>query len=176
MNYLLLLALGGAASLTACSGGTVDPASGEVVLMHNDFEALGEWIPDSTTLSQTRVHSGHHSLTVGPRREYSLTYRQLLGNLSPTHIRGVRVSAWIYTPGKNVTAELRVALNNAAGVSTVMDDAIKLPPTKGKWLKVSKEIVFPPSITHSYELVIYLWRGSGNETAFLDDLQLTVLP
>jgi hypothetical protein len=176
MNYLLLLALGGAASLTACSGSTADPASGEAVLMHNDFEALGEWIPDSTTLSQTRAHSGHRSLTVGPKREYSLTYRQLLGNLSPTYIRGVRVSAWVYTPGKNVTAELRVALNDAAGGALAMDKVIKLPATKGKWLKVSKEVIFPPSITHSYELVIYLWRGSGNETAFLDDLQLTVLP
>ncbi|MGI4735114.1 MAG: hypothetical protein ACRYG7_08045 [Janthinobacterium lividum] len=174
----LLLALAGAASLTACSSDNPTAALGKDVLMHNDFESMVGWIPDPVALTQEKAHSGQYSIKVDQEHEYSLGYNYLLGQLSPTRIRGVRVEAWVYAPDHNPSAQIRVALNNAVGGATIMNDGIEFGAQVkdfGKWVKVSKEISFPPTANYTSQLVIYLWRGGSSSKAFMDDIQLTAL-
>jgi hypothetical protein len=177
MKYILL-ALFGAASLTACSSENSTATSNKDVLMHNDFESMVGWVPDPTALTQDEAHSGHYSLKVDEQQEYSLNYKNLLGYLSPTRIRGVRVEAWVYASTQNPSAQIRVALNEAAGGTTIMNDGIGFASQvkdSNKWVKVSKEVLFPSTANYTSQLVIYLWRGDGSSKAYIDDIQLTAL-
>lgn len=178
MKHFALACLG-AASLTACSSDNPSTATNKSVLMHNDFENLVGWIPDAANLSKEQAHSGQYSIKVDKDNEYSITYRNLLGQLSPSRIRGVRVEAWAYAPEKNTPALLRISLNKTVGGEPTMTEGIDLAtqvPEAGKWVKVSKEIVFPLSSNYSSQLVVYLWRADSGSTAYVDDLVLTALP
>lgn len=177
MKYLLF-ALAGAVGLSACSSGSPTAAPSKDVLMHNDFESMVGWIPDPVALTKEQAHSGVYSVKVDQEHEYSLGYNYLLGQLSPTRIRGVRVEAWVYAPDHNPSAQIRVALNDAVGGKTMMNDGVEFGSQVkefGKWVKVSKEIAFPPTANYSSQLVIYLWRGGSSSKAFMDDIQLTAL-
>lgn len=176
MKYLLLV-LTTAIGLSACSGDNAASAPDKDVLMRNDFEELVGWIPDPVALTQEKAHSGRYSLKVDPAHEYSMGYNYLLGQLSPTRIQGIKVEAWAYAPEKDPTAQIRVAINNVAGGTPIMSEGIDFSSQVkeyGKWVKVSKEFVFPPSANYTSQLVVYLWRGSGGK-AFIDDVQLTAI-
>jgi hypothetical protein len=173
----LLLVLIGAASLSACSGDNSSAKLGKDVLMHNDFESMAGWIPETTALTRDKAHSGNYSVKVDQEHEYSMGYNCLLGQLTPTRIRGVRLEAWGYTPD-NMNAQLRLALNDAVGGKTFMLEGIEYGEqvkTTNKWVKISKEFIFPPNANYSSQLVVYLWRGGGNGPAYFDDVQVTAL-
>jgi hypothetical protein len=180
MKYLLL-ALAGAATLSACSRDNADfPAKN--ALMHNDFESAAGWVADATSLSTEQAHSGKISLKVDPAHPYSLTYYSLLGKLSEVQIRGVHVEAWAYAPSHTASANVRlsIGLNDVAGGQMILGDGIPFSTQvteDGKWVKVSKDFVFPPKANYTSQLVIYLWNGGGTGSgpAYLDDIQLTAL-
>lgn len=182
MNYRLL-ALAGAAALTACSRDNAKfPA--QDALMHNDFESAAGWVADATSLSTEQAHSGKVSLKVDGAHPYSLTYYSLLGQLSEVHIRGVHVEAWAYAPNHaaSANARLSIGLNNAPGGQMMLGDGIPFSTEvteDGKWVKVSKDFIFPPKANYSWQLVIYLWNGGatapGTGAAYLDDIQLTAI-
>jgi len=177
MKYLLL-ALASAASLAACSGNKAETASAKDVLMHNDFENMAGWVSDPTPFTQEKAHSGRYSLKVDQDHEYSLGYNYLLGQLSPTRIRGVRVEAWVYLPERNNTAQIRVAVNGAAKGETIMNEGIDLNAEvkdTGRWTKVSKEFTFPTTVNYTSQLVMYLWRGGNSGKVFMDDVQISAL-
>lgn len=173
-----LLVLAGAASLSACSGKNSLAEPDKDLLMHNDFETVAGWVADPATLTQEKAHSGRYSLKVDKDHPYSLTYYSLLGQLSPTRIRGVRVDAWAYKPDRDNSVQLRLGLNEAAGGKLMMGDGIAYTDQvkePGKWVKISKEITFPPNATYSSQLVMYLWNEGGAGAGYLDDVQLTAL-
>jgi hypothetical protein len=180
MNYLLL-ALASAAALSGCSRDTpAFPAKDAV--MHNDFESTAGWVADATSLSTEQAHSGRFSLKVDPTHPYSLTYYSLLGQLSEVHIRGVRIEAWAYAPSHTASANVRlsIGLNDAPGGKLLLGDGISFGSQvteDGKWVKVSKDFIFPPKANYSSQLVMYLWNGGnagpGAGPAYLDDIQLT---
>ena len=177
MKYFLL-ALAGAASLSACTSKDSSAEPDKDSLMHNDFEMVAGWVTDPTTLTQEQAHSGHYSLKVDKDHAYSLTYYSLLGQLSPTRIRGVRVDAWAYEPDKDNSVQLRVGINDTAGGKVIMGDGIAYNDQvsePGKWVKISKEITFPANATYNSQLVMYLWNGSGTGAGYLDDVRLTAL-
>ena len=145
MKYFLF-ALAGATSLSACSGNNSAAEPDKDLLMHNDFETVAGWVADPTTLTQEQAHSGRYSLKVDKDHQYSLTYYSLLGQLSPTRIRGVRVDAWAYKPDKDTNVQLRIGLNDAAGGKLMMGDGIAYNNQVGepsKWVKISKEHYLP---------------------------------
>jgi hypothetical protein len=177
MKYVLL-ALAAATSLSGCSGDNSTATSDKDVLMHNDFESMVGWIPDAVALTQEKAHSGRYSLKVDKEHEYSLGYNQLLGQLSPTRLRGVRIDAWAYAPEKDPTAQLRVALNGTVGGQAIAGEGVEFGSQVkdyGKWVKVSKEFIFPPNANYTSQLVVYLWSGGGPRRAYVDDVQLTAL-
>lgn len=174
----LLFALVGAVSLSACSSDNSSATLGKDVLMHNDFESMVGWIPDPVALTRDKAHSGNYSIKVDQDHEYSMGYNYLLGQLSATRIRGVRLDAWAYAPDKNMNAQLRLALNDAVGGKPIMVDGIAYSEQvkdPNKWVKISKEFIFPPNANYSNQLVVYLWRGGGSGRAYVDDVQLTAL-
>lgn len=182
MNYLLL-ALLGAATLSGCTGDKSGfPAKN--ALMHNDFESAAGWVADASSLSTEQAHSGKTSLKVDAAHPYSLTYYSLLGHLSETHIRGVHVEAWAYAPSHTASANVRlsIGLNNAPGGQMMLGEGIPFSSEvteDGKWVKVSKDLIFPPKANYSWQLVMYLWNGGGTDPgagpAYLDDIQLTAI-
>lgn len=177
MKYFLLT-LAGAASLTACSGNKADTVLDKDVLMHNDFENMLGWVPDAALFTDEQAHSGRYSLQVNQDHEYSLAYNYLLGLLSPSRIRGVRVEAWVYMPERNSSAQIRVAVDGANKGETLMKEGIDLGAEvkdTGKWQKVSKEFTFPTNANYTSQLVIYLWRGGDKAKVFMDDVQVIAL-
>jgi hypothetical protein len=171
-----LLAVVGATSLSGCSNSNTKVSKD--VLMHNDFESLAGWVPDAVTRKQEQAHSGHYSIKADQTHPYSLTYYSLLGQLSPTRISGVRVDAWAYMSSKDINASLRVGVNDVVGGKMVMGDGIDYNnevQVPAKWVKISKDFAFPPTVNYSSQLVIYLWGPGGNGTAYIDDIQLTAL-
>lgn len=175
-----LLALAASILLNACSSDS--PASlDKDVVMHNDFESVIGWAPDASTISKEQAHSGSYSLKVDIAHPYSLTYYSLLGQLSPTRIRGVNVEAWVYTPNlaNSANVQLSIGLNDAPGGKMLASEKISFAELKdsNKWAKVSKEFIFPLAANYSSQMVIYLWNGSSNGTnrgpAYLDDIKLT---
>lgn len=181
MKYVLLAAA--VAGLSACSGDNAAVGPDQDVLMHNDFESTVGWVPDATAPSAEQAHSGRYSLKVDAAHPYSLTYYSLLGKLSASRIRGLRVEGWAYTPNPAASASvgLRVGINDAPGGKLLLGDGIaygEQVKEAGKWTKISKEITLGPTVNYSSQLVIYLWSGGtgpGAGPAYLDDISVTAL-
>jgi hypothetical protein len=177
-----LLALAGAVLLNACSSDSSASLDKDVV-MHNDFESVLGWTPDASTISKEQAHSGSCSLKADATHAYSLTYYSLLGQLSPTRIRGVRVEGWAYTPNlaNSANVQLSIGLNEAPGGKMLASEKIPFSELKdaNKWVKVSKDFIFPLAANYSSQLVIYMWNGGSNGSssgpAYLDDIQLTAI-
>lgn len=172
-NFFLALPL---AALVACGSDnstTVD----KDVLMTSDIDGVAGWLPDQNALVKGEAHSGAYSLRVDQNHEFSPGYTAIMGKLSPTHLRGVKLEAWVYATDKNATAKLELAVNEAPGGKELLRSQTKLDEVKdyGKWVKVSKDIIFPPTVTYSSQLVIYVSRAGATSPAYVDDLQLTAL-
>lgn len=173
-NILLALPL---AALFAC--GSDDSAKdAKDVMMNADFDSLVGWVPDPSTLTKEKAHSGAYSLKVDPTHEYSLTYSNTLGQLSGTRIRGIKVDAWAYLPSKDAAANLVFVLKDNVGGQDILNEQIGLlsqVKEYGKWVQISKEISFPASANYTSQLGVYLWRASSAVPVYVDDIRVTAL-
>jgi hypothetical protein len=163
------------ALLAACGGSS--SADNKDLLMKCDFDQLNGWLPDRNALTRDKAHSGAYSIKVEPGRDFSLNYLMQLGQLSTSRIRGVRFDGWVFLTDKNSTANIAfVSKESVEGkdLSTIYFgyDSVK---EYGKWVAVSKEIIFPPNTNFNSALLIYLWRGGATTPAYLDDVQLTAI-
>lgn len=171
----LLLALS-LALLTAC-GHNTEPDDKEL-LMYNDFDSLVGWIPEATSISKGQAHSGQYSLKVDKGQEFSLGFSSVLGQLSSTRLRGVRVEAWAYLPKKEDKARLGFIVKDAVGGKELLGDGLDLQEQvreSGKWIKISKEFTLPASASYNSQLLIFVWGPGLNGPVYLDDIQLTAL-
>lgn len=171
---LLALAL---AALAACGNENPNPAAfGKDVLMASDVDSLVGWIADPNALKPGPAHSGQYALRVDADHEFSPGYTMVLGQLSTTRIRGVKLEAWVYATDSNSSGKLEFVLRQADG-KELLRDQTRLEEVKsfGKWVPVSKEIIFPTTITHTAQLVVYVSRSDARTPAYVDDLKLTAL-
>lgn len=147
--------------------------------MKSDFESLVGWIPDASTVAKDKAHSGQYSIKVDQNHEYGLGYTSLLGQLSSTRIRGVKLDAWVYLTDKDaVGSKLTFILKDAASGQELLGNRIELAEQVkdyGKWVKFSKEINFPTSANYTSQVLVYLWRGGASKPTYIDDIQLTAL-
>lgn len=175
LPLLTLLTTAACAGLTGCSS-TETTERPKNVISHNDFESLEGWIPANPSLTSKMAHSGRFALQVGGDVEYSLTYINTLGNVSPTRLQKVDVSAWAMTPAKGSTAKLVVEVKNPANdAQPVFWETIDLAEqVKGlnKWTEVKKTFTLPATIEPTYQLRVYMWRGSSLTPTLLDDLTI----
>jgi hypothetical protein len=169
------LALLGLLALCACASPYTPPPDNHIITSNN-FEGLLGWVPDAGSLSKEQVHSGSYSLRVGPEREFSLTYDAVLGELRAHMPRGVRVEAWVYLTAQS-TGKLGLVVANPNDGQSLVNEGIDLSELKefNKWVRVSKEIVFPPNVEYTHHLKCFLWRGSNTEPIYVDDLVITAL-
>ncbi|WP_310396172.1 hypothetical protein [Hymenobacter sp.] len=165
------------AALAAC-GNDDSTAPSKDAILTTDFESLVGWVPDPSTITKEKAHSGLYSLKVDQNHEFSLSYSVILGQLSSTRIRGIKMDAWAYMPNKEATAKLGFILKEAAGGKDILGDGIELGSQVkeyGKWVKISKEVNFPASAGYSSQIVMFLWRAGSTGPAYVDDIQLTAL-
>ncbi|GAA4379097.1 hypothetical protein GCM10023186_16300 [Hymenobacter koreensis] len=146
--------------------------------MSNDFESIVGWAPENKSLTTERAHSGRYSLKVDKDTEFSLTYDVLLGKLSAKRLRGVKLEAWAYLPNAGGDAKLGLVINAPNSEQTILGEGIQLGEQVKKyneWVKVSKDIVFPPNAEYMSHMKIFLWRAGASAPAYIDDITLTPL-
>jgi hypothetical protein len=165
------------ATLTAC--GNDNPAPdilGKDVLMTSDIDSLPGWLPDLNALKPGPAHSGKYALRVDNEHEFTPNYKVLLGQLSPTPLRGVKLEAWAYATDNYSSGKLEFVLRAPDG-KELFRDQTRLEQMKpyGEWVPVSKNIIFPPNINSTTQLVIYVSRSDSHTPAYVDDLKLTAL-
>lgn len=170
-----LYALAVLALVSSCGDKTADVPANQ--LAGNDFEAVDGWMGDNTPLSLTKekAHSGRYAIKVGPGVEYSMGYNNLLGKLSPSKLRKIKIRAWVNVPSGKAESMLVATVIDPASGSAIMWKGSKLidqVKSYNKWVELEKEIVLPDNISYSHKLSVYLWRTGANETAYLDDLTI----
>lgn len=163
-------------ALAAC-GGDNAATTDKDVLMTSDIDGMVGWLSNPSDLPKGEAHSGSYSLRVDKAHEFSPGYTAILGQLSSTKLRGVKLEAWVYATDKESSGNLEFVLRETANGKEVMRDQTVLSSVKdyGKWVPISKEIIFPPSTTYLSQIVIYVSRATAKSPAFVDDLKLTAL-
>jgi hypothetical protein len=164
------------AVLTACGSDPVSSSAGKDVLMFSDIDGMVGWLPDPSALTKGEAHSGVYSLRVDQNHEFSAGYNAIMGQLSPTRLRGVKLEAWVYATDKDAHGQLEFVIKDAAGAE-LLHDQTKLADVKeyGEWVPISKDIIFPPTTNYSSKITIYAWRAGATTPAYIDDIKLTAL-
>ncbi|OON70802.1 hypothetical protein [Hymenobacter sp. CRA2] len=147
-------------------------------LTSNDFESFEGWLGDMNvpSLNKDKAHSGRWSLKVGPNIEFAMGYNILLGKLSPSKLKKIKVKAWAYLPNGKAQAVLVTQLTRPVeGNKQMMWEGLDLAKdvkTYNKWVEVEKTITLPADANYADKLSMYLWRTNENETAYIDDLSI----
>ncbi len=169
-----LLALG----MASCGDKTSELPENQ--LTGNDFESLDGWIGDNVMPSLTRekAHLGRYSAKVDPNVEYSIGYSNLLGKMSASKLRKIKVHVWVNIPNAKTEAVLVTQVTDPGNptASPLLWEGIKLSDkvtTYNKWVEVEKEITLPDNVTYANKIGVYLWRTAVPGTAFIDDLTIT---
>lgn len=167
------------ALLTACSSPDTESNSTNL-LLRNDFDSLAGWTgAESPSLTRERAHSGQYSIKTDKDLEYSLTYVNLLGRLSPVRLTKIKVAAWVFA-AKPGNAQLTVQLTRSLqDNTTIFNQSLDLGETvkkPGEWTYVSKVFALPADISSANQLRIFVWRASAAEPVYLDDLVVTNEP
>ncbi len=173
-KFFFLLPL---AVLSACGGDNAESGADKDVLMTSDIDGAAGWVADPNALVKGEAHSGQYSLRVDQTHTFSPGYTAIMGKLSPTHLRGVKLEAWVYATDKNAKGKLELVVNEGPGGKELLHDQTKLDEAGavGKWVKVSKDIIFPATVAYSSLLTIYVSRAEATSPAYVDDLKLTAL-
>jgi hypothetical protein len=168
---LVLLAAG-------CSSDNASSTAPENQLMFSDFESLAGWASDAPSLTREKAHSGKYAIKVDNDIEYSLTYRNQLGNLSPTKLQKLRLTAYAYltNPQSPVALTLQVvkSAQDGAGIFVQGIELGKEVKAANEWTKVSQVITLPQDVTAVNELRVYLWRAGATEPVYVDDVELSI--
>lgn len=164
------------AVLTACGSNSASSSAGKDVLMFSDIDGMVGWLPDPSVITKGEAHSGDYSLRVDQTHEFSPGYTAIMGQLSPTRLRGVKLEAWVYATDKNAAGKLEFVLKDAAGAELLRDQThLEEVKDYGSWVLVSKDIIFPPTTNYSSKITIYMSRAGATTPAYVDDIKLTAL-
>lgn len=177
-SFTLLALLATAATVAGCGNDTAPKTANGRVVTENDFENTAGWGVDPALLSREKAHSGVYSITVDPTREFSLTYENALGQLSPQKFTKVRLSAWVYllSPKGNGVLGMQIT-DPAQGNKAIGGDGINLAESVkqyNQWVEVSKDMVLPETVTSANHIKVFLWRGVATQAIFADDIRLTI--
>lgn len=173
-GYGLLL---GAAA--ACSS---NPADGKWIgdeVTHNDFESVAGWGgADRSTLTRDHAHSGRYAVLVDAGHANGLMFDLPLYEANVHSLAAVEVDAWVYLPGDNADARLRVELLAGEGPEprpTLHQEELPLLPQVKefkKWTPVHHIFPLPQGLPGSTRLRLFLQRGSSPEPVYLDDIRV----
>ncbi|ALW84486.1 hypothetical protein AUC43_04940 [Hymenobacter sedentarius] len=180
MKFTTLLALfATATAVAACGDDTKKNTSEGTLVTENDFESTAGWGVDPAALSREQAHSGTYSIFIDPSREFSLTYENALGQLSPQKFKKIRLSAWVYLQSPKGNGSLGIQITDPAqGNKAVSGEGIGLADVVKKyntWVQVSKDMVLPDNITSANHLKVFLWRGMATQAIYVDDIRISIL-
>jgi hypothetical protein len=172
----LLLALPLAALVACGSDKSAAVVDDKDVLMSSDIDGLVGWISDPNAITKGEAHSGQYSLRVDQSREFSAGYVYTLGQLTPTRIKGIRLSVWAYVPDRNCTARIEFMIKDASGKQLLLDQT-KLEDVKeyGKWVQINKDIMLPAETTYSSQINMHMSRSGATSPVYLDDIKFIAL-
>jgi hypothetical protein len=168
-------------SLAACSSNTSD--SDPNVLVNSDFESIDGWLPadQSATLTREKAHSGKCAIKVDGGHEYSIGFSKLLGQLHDSKPKELEVKAWAFVPNDKAAASLVIAMDDPTagpGAKPLMWEGINLKEEAkpyGKWQEITKVFKVPANAGPTNKLGIYLWRNSGDQAVYVDDIKITAV-
>jgi hypothetical protein len=163
-------------TLAACGGESSQKPTGQIVT-ENDFESTAGWGVDPASLSKEKAHSGSYSISVDPAHEFSLTYENALGQLSPQKFKKLHVSAWVYLLSPKGNGVLGIQLMDPAQGKAIGGEGINLGETVKKyneWVQVSKDMLIPDNVTSTTRLKVFLWRGTASQALFADDISISI--
>lgn len=165
--------------LAACSSKDDSASiSADKIITRNDFEALAGWNTDMNLLDEGRAHSGKYAIKVNKDHEFSLTFDMMLGKATSSKIKTVRLEGWAYLPSDRATGVLGVQIIGPDGNAQLFGDGIRLGEvvkSYGKWVKVSKDIVLPDTITALDHIRLSLWRADASDEVLIDDVTLSIV-
>jgi hypothetical protein len=180
MKFTTLLALlATACTLGACGDDTKKNTPEGTLVTANDFESIAGWGVDPAALSREQAHSGIYSIYIDPSREFSLTYENALGQLSPQKFRKIRLSAWVYLQSPKGNGSLGIQITDPTqGNKAIGGEGIPLAEVVRKyntWVEVSKDMLLPDNVTSANHLKVFLWRGMATQAIYVDDIRISIL-
>jgi hypothetical protein len=165
------------AILSACSGPEPSNPDATKLITSNDFESLDGWIPAAPALTRDQAHSGKYSTKVDANNEFSVSYFSTLGRMSPSRLHKVKVQAWVYLASSKSQARLGMQIVDPNTGKEVFGDGINLAnqvKSYKKWVEIEKEFTLPENISADQVMKLFLWRDSAGDTAYLDDVKLSI--
>ena len=168
------------------------------IVFKNDFESIQGW--QSVKLAANPVHSGLYSNKLDSVNIYGLTFRLALKDISPRHLKKVKISLWVYFT-QNSQASLVVDIDNPfnqvlSGFYTSMGleqeqvgkwEQITATPAVyssrssireiGKWQEITEEISLQDTALNKpgNVVVIYPW-DNGKKDVYVDDFIIEFIP
>jgi hypothetical protein len=148
-------------------------------VISNNFEAVAGWGNCDSLVTNERAYSGSYSIKVGPENETSYTYQRRLRDIFGRKPKRIQLNAQVFGPGfQNGNASLVVQiLRPEKKHERIYFKNISLAKASSfrKWVKVTREIKLPETISDSDELRLYLWRNQATQPVFADDLEVLLL-
>lgn len=165
-----------ALALAGCNDEAAQAPAGQITF--NDFEAVDGWstgVP-VPSLTKEKAHSGTYAIRVAPGLDYSTGYNNLLGKISTTRLRKVKVQAWVFVSNPQSTAVLVTQIHSVEQSKDLLWDGLdvtKAAKETNKWVQIEKEVVLPETATYTNQLLVYLWRNGSAQPTYLDDLRIS---
>ena len=164
--------------LSACSGSESSSSDSAKLITSNDFESVDGWMPSTPALTRDQAHSGKYSTKVDVNNEFSVSYFSVLGRMSPSRLRKVKVEAWVYLVSGKSQARLGMQIVDPATGKEVFGDGINLADkvkSYKKWVEVEKEFALLEYVAADQVMKLFLWRASASDAAYLDDISLSIV-
>ena len=170
--------MGAVLLLGACSR-EATPSADPALLAATDFEHLNGWLPaDAPALTQAQAHSGKFSTLVGPGHEFSLGYNNILSGLAPQWPARLKISAWVFIPDAQATAQLVTEVKSADATRPgLLWEGVKLTDqvkAYGQWRRLEHTITLPATAKPDSRLLVYLWEADQHLPVYLDDMEISL--
>lgn len=172
--FLLL----GSLLVSGCGdGGSHQVASAnDKVVLDTSFDEFRGWVDNSVgSLTQKQAYSGRYSLTVGGGREYSLTFKYPLGELTASKPRKLLIEAWVKTEQIATPARLVIEVGkpNTRDLTFWKPLPVFAVSEPNKWMKTETEMEMPADVVFDQTLHVYLWANGAATPVYLDNLRIT---
>lgn len=162
--------------LASCADDAAEAPADQISF--NDFEAVEGWSAGAPvpSITKERAHSGSFAVRVGSGVDFSLGYNNLLGKISSTRLKKVKIQAWVFVPNAQATAVLVTQIHSVEQNKDLLWDGLdvtKEAKVINKWVQIEKEVTLPETATYTNQLLVYLWRSTSPQPTYLDDLRIS---
>lgn len=139
----------------------------------NDFENSIGWSHGNNeqTLTTQKSLSGKYSSKITEADRFSFLYRLKLNQLDAKYLRKAHISCNVFSEEKPQNLFLIFQISHGTE-SPFIWSSNKIELEKGKWTAAETELNLYLDVNPTDEIAAYIWNSKGNETIFMDDLQI----